>query len=122
MPYDPNNIFARILRGEIPCKRIFENDHALAFHDVNPAAAVHALVIPKSARSDFADFAAHADADEQAGFWSAVAETARALGTEDGGYRILSNCGANAGQEVPHFHVHIFGGERLGPMLPKAER
>ena len=116
--YDNDNIFAKILRGEIPCERIYENEHALAFRDIHPLAAVHALVIPKSARIDFADFAAHAGDAEAAGFWRAAAETARILGAEGGGYRLLSNCGADAGQEVPHFHLHIFGGEKLGPMLP----
>ena len=117
--YDNDNIFAKILRGEIPCERIYENEHALAFRDINPLAAVHALVIPKSARIDFADFAARADEAEAAGFWRAAAETARILGVEEGGYRLLSNCGADAGQEVPHFHLHIFGGEALGAMLPR---
>ena len=120
--YDNQNIFAKILRGEIPCKRIFENDHALAFHDINPLAAAHALVIPKRPRIDFADFAAQADEAEMAGFWRATAETARILGAEADGYRLVSNCGANANQEVPHFHLHIFGGEKLGAMLPPRER
>lgn len=116
--YDDNNIFAKILRGEIPCQRIYENQHALAFRDINPLAATHALVIPKSPRADFADFTAHADDAEAAGFWRAAAETARILGADAEGYRLLSNCGANANQEVPHFHLHIFGGEKLGAMLP----
>ena len=121
--YDNENVFAKILRGEIPCRRIFENDHALAFHDIAPLAAAHGLVIPKRPRIDFADFAAQADAAEMAGFWRAAAETARILGAEAGGYRLVSNCGADANQEVPHFHLHIFGGEKLGPMLaPKGRR
>ena len=120
--YDDSNVFAKILRGEIPCERIYENEHALAFRDINPLAAVHALVIPKKPRVDFADFAARADDAEAAGFWRAAAETARLLGAEEGGYRILSNCGANAHQEVPHFHLHIFGGEKLGTMLPPRRR
>ena len=117
--YDPQNIFAKILRGEIPCRRIFENDHALAFHDVSPQAPIHALVIPKSPRTDFADFAANATDAESAGFWRAAAETARILGADADGYRLISNCGANANQEVPHFHLHILGGENLGAMLPR---
>ena len=120
--YDNDNVFAKILRGEIPCERIFENEHALAFRDIQPLAAIHALVIPKSPRVDFADFTARADDAEAAGFWRAAAETARILGAEAGGYRLLSNCGANAHQEVPHFHLHIFGGEKLGPMLPPRKR
>ena len=121
--YDPENVFAKILRGEIPCRKICENEHALAFHDVGPQAAIHALVIPKSPRIDFADFAANADDAEAAGFWRAAAEAARLLGAEAGGYRLISNCGANANQEVPHFHLHIVGGENLGAMLPrKADR
>ena len=120
--YDNDNVFAKILRGEIPCERIYENEHALAFRDIQPLAAVHALVIPKRPHVNFADFAAQADDAEAAGFWRAAAETARLLGAEAGGYRILSNCGANANQEVPHFHLHIFGGEKLGAMLPPRGR
>lgn len=120
--YDDNNVFAKILRGEIPCDRIYENEHALAFRDINPLSAIHALVIPKNPHVNFADFAARADDAESAGFWRAAAETARILGADAHGYRILSNCGANANQEVPHFHLHIFGGEKLGAMLPPRGR
>ena len=115
--YDPQNIFARILRGEIPARTVFENEHALAFHDIAPRAPVHVLVIPKGAYMSFADFAATASAAEIAGFFGAVGETARQLGLDVPGYRLLSNIGAHAGQEVPHFHVHLFGGAPLGPML-----
>ncbi len=117
MAYDPNNVFARILRGELPAKTVYEDDHALAFHDINPQAPVHVLVIPKGAYVSLADFAAHASDEEIAGFWRAVGRVARELGLEESGYRILANHGANAHQEVPHFHVHIFGGRPLGPML-----
>lgn len=120
--YDDDNVFAKILRGEIPCQRIHESAHALAFRDIQPLAALHALVIPKGRYVDFADFAARADDAEQAGFWRAAAETARLLGAAADGYRLLSNCGANARQEVPHFHLHIFGGEKLGAMLPPRHR
>jgi diadenosine tetraphosphate (Ap4A) HIT family hydrolase len=117
-PYDPANIFARILRGEIPCKKVHEDAFALAFHDINPQAPVHVLVIPKGAYVSHADFTATASEAEIAGFWRAVGKVARELGLEAGGYRILSNMGADAGQEVPHFHVHIFAGRRLGRMVP----
>jgi histidine triad (HIT) family protein len=120
MAYDPNNIFARILRGEIPCKKIFENEHALAFHDINPQAPVHVLVIPKGAYVSFDDFSAHAEPAEIVGFVRAVGEVARAQGVTATGYRILANHGQDSHQEVPHFHVHIFGGRRLGPMLTKS--
>ncbi len=117
MAYDDQNIFAKILRGEIPCKKVHETEHALAFHDINPQAPVHVLVIPKGAYVDMDDFTARAAADEIAGLWQAVGETARLLGLVEAGYRTLSNCGAHAHQEVPHLHIHIFGGAPLGPML-----
>jgi diadenosine tetraphosphate (Ap4A) HIT family hydrolase len=120
-PYDPQNIFARILRGEIPCRKVHEDAFALAFHDINPQAPVHVLVIPKGAHVSNADFTANATDAEIAGFWRAVGQVARDLGLEAGGYRILSNMGEDAGQEVPHFHVHIFGGRRIGRMVPKTE-
>ncbi|TCZ64041.1 histidine triad nucleotide-binding protein [Roseicella aquatilis] len=119
-PYDEANIFARILRGEIPCKRVAEDDHALAFHDIHPQAPTHILVIPKGSWVSAADFHAGASAEAIAGFWRMVAAVAKAQGLEAGGYRILSNMGADGGQEVPHFHVHIFGGRRLGRMVPPA--
>lgn len=118
-PYDDGNIFARILRGEIPARKVHEDDHALAFHDIAPQAPVHVLVIPKGPYVSAADFSLQADAETVAGFWRAVAETARKLGLEDAGYRLLTNMGHDAGQEVPHFHVHIFGGGPLGPMLAR---
>ena len=116
--YDESNIFARILRGEIPARHVHEDAHALAFHDVNPQAPVHVLVIPKGRWVSAADFHAEAGPDEIAGFWRAVGEVARMLGLEENGHRILTNMGPDAGQEVGHFHVHIFGGRRLGRMVP----
>jgi diadenosine tetraphosphate (Ap4A) HIT family hydrolase len=117
MAYDPNNIFARILRGEIPCKKIHEDDHSLAFHDINPQAKIHALVIPKGAYVSMEDFTARASAAEIAGLFRAVGEVARKLGLADSGYRILANAGPDSRQEVPHLHVHIFGGQDLGRMI-----
>jgi diadenosine tetraphosphate (Ap4A) HIT family hydrolase len=116
-PYDESNIFARILRGEIPAKTVFENAHALAFHDINPQAPVHVLVIPKGPYVSMADFSANAPDALVTGFWRAVGEVARQLGLEEGGYRILANAGTDSHQEVPHLHVHIFAGKPLGPML-----
>jgi diadenosine tetraphosphate (Ap4A) HIT family hydrolase len=121
-PYDRGNIFARILRGEIPARKVHEDEHALAFHDIAPQAPVHVLVIPKGPYVSVADFSAEAGAEAVAGFWRAVAETARKLGLEDAGFRVLTNMGHDAGQEVPHFHVHIFGGQPLGPMLAAQNR
>ncbi|WP_022680735.1 histidine triad nucleotide-binding protein [Sandarakinorhabdus limnophila] len=117
--YDENNIFARILRGEIPCKRVHETPHALAFHDINPQAPIHVLVIPKGPYRSWADFSATASEAEIAGFVRAVGEVAKLLGLEEPGYRLLANAGVNAHQEVPHLHVHIFGGKALGPMLAR---
>lgn len=117
MAYDPNNIFARILRGEIPCKKIHESDHALAFYDINPQTKVHALVIPKGAYVSMADFAAQASEPEIAGLVRAVGEVARKLGLAESGYRILANAGPDSRQEVPHLHIHVFGGQDLGLMI-----
>jgi diadenosine tetraphosphate (Ap4A) HIT family hydrolase len=117
IPYDEGNIFARILRGEIPARTVFENEHAFAFHDINPQAPVHVLVIPKGPYVSMADFSANAPDALVAGFWRAVGEVARTLGLEAGGYRVLSNAGTDSHQEVPHLHVHIFAGRPLGPML-----
>ncbi|MBK1659792.1 histidine triad nucleotide-binding protein [Paracraurococcus ruber] len=119
-PYDDANIFARILRGEIPCKKVVETEHALAFHDIAPQAPVHVLVIPKGRWVSAADFHAGADDAAIAGFWRLVSAVAKDQGLEAHGYRILSNMGADGGQEVPHFHVHIFGGRRIGRMVPAA--
>jgi histidine triad (HIT) family protein len=116
-PYDNNNIFAKILRGEIPCNKVYEDNFALAFHDINPQAPVHILVIPKAAYVSMADFCADAPADMIAGFFKAVGVVAAQLGLPASGYRILANAGHDAHQEVPHLHVHIFGGKLLGPMI-----
>jgi len=118
-PYDTNNVFARILRGDLPCRKIHEDPWALAFHDLNPQAPVHVLVIPKGAYVSFADFASQATDAEIAGFWRAVGQVAKALTLEISGYRILSNMGVHGGQEVPHFHVHLFGGNALGRMIAR---
>ena len=116
--YDDSNIFARILRGEIPCEKIYESEHSLAFYDIQPQAKTHALVIPKGNYVSFADFSQRAAAEEIAAYMRDIGETARLLGLEEGGYRLLSNHGENARQEVPHLHIHICGGELLGPLLP----
>lgn len=117
-PYDPQNVFARILRGELPCKKVYEDEYALAFHDIAPKAPVHVLVIPKGAYVSFADFSQNASDAEIAGFTRTLGTVARDLNLETRGYRLLSNVGEEAGQEVPHFHVHLFGGKALGAMLP----
>jgi histidine triad (HIT) family protein len=117
MAYDPSNVFARILRGEIPCRKVHEDEWALAFHDINPLAPVHVLVIPKGAYVSLADFTAEASDAELAGFLRALGKVACDLGLVDGGYRALANTGADAHQEVPHLHVHLFAGAPLGPML-----
>ncbi len=119
LPYDESNIFARILRGEIPCKRVYEDDHALAFHDINPQAPTHVLVIPKGRYVSWADFAANASDAEIAGYVRAVGKVADDLGLVGEGYRLLANVGLNAHQEVPHLHIHIFAGRKLGPMLAR---
>ena len=115
--YDDNNIFAKILRGEIPCKKVYEDAHALAFHDINPQAPIHVLVVPKGKYVSWDDFSAKASADEIAGFVRAVGAVARQAGLVAPGYRLLANAGLDAHQEVPHLHMHIFGGKALGPML-----
>ncbi|MEY4951899.1 MAG: hypothetical protein RL299_323 [Pseudomonadota bacterium] len=116
-PYDPNNIFAKILRGEIPNKTVYEDEWALAFHDINPQAPLHVLVIPKGAYVSWDDFSAKASAEEIAGFVRAVGHVAREAGLVEPGYRLLANIGGHGHQEVPHLHVHLFGGRPLGPML-----
>jgi histidine triad (HIT) family protein len=119
LPYDKNNVFARILRGELPCKKVYEDEHALAFHDLNPLAPLHILVVPKGDYVSWDDFSARASAEEIAGFVRAVGHVARDQALVAPGYRLLANVGANGGQEVPHLHVHLFGGGRLGPMLAR---
>ena len=119
LPYDPANIFARILRDEVPSRRVYEDEWAVAFHDIAPAAATHILVIPRGSYVSWDDFAARASADEIAGFVRAVGHVAREQGLVAPGYRLLANTGAHGGQEVPHLHVHLFGGEPLGPMITR---
>jgi diadenosine tetraphosphate (Ap4A) HIT family hydrolase len=117
-PYDPDNIFAKILRGEIPCNKVYEDEWALAFHDIAPQAPIHILVIPKGAYVSLDDFATKASAEEIAGFYRAAAHVARDQGLVEPGYRSIANIGPDAGQIVAHFHVHICGGRPLGRMIP----
>ena len=117
MTYDPNNVFARILRGEIACKKVYENEYVLAFYDVRPQTPIHVLVIPKGAYRSLDDFTAQASDAELAAVLRATAEIARTLGLVESGYRILANHGRDAHQEVPHFHLHLFGGRDLGRMV-----
>ena len=118
-PYDDSNIFARILRGEIPSSKVYEDDHVLAFNDINPLSPTHILVIPKGAYISWDDFSAKASDEEIGAFVRAVGKIARDAGLVTSGYRLLANAGLNAGQEVPHLHVHIFAGRPLGPMLAR---
>ena len=122
MAYDPNNIFARILRGEIPCDKVFEDDHVLAFNDVNPQAPVHILVIPKGAYVSLDDFAGRASDVEIAALMRAVGRIAADNGIAETGYRFLVNNGADANQEVPHLHIHIFAGQPLGRMIKPPQK
>jgi diadenosine tetraphosphate (Ap4A) HIT family hydrolase len=119
LPYDETNIFARILRDEIPAKKVYEDAYALAFHDISPRAPVHILVIPKGPYVSWDDFSERGSDAEIAGFVRAVGKVARDEGLVAPGYRLLANVGAHGGQEVPHLHVHIFGGRGLGPMLAR---
>lgn len=118
-PYDDQNIFAKILRDEIPSKRVYEDEFAIAFHDINPLAPTHLLVIPTGPYVSWDDFSARATDREIAGFVRAVGIVAREAGAVEPGYRLLANVGLNGGQEVPHFHVHVFAGKPLGPMLAR---
>lgn len=118
-PYDEGNIFARILRGEIPSRPVYEDDWAFAFHDINPQAPVHILVIPKGPYVSWDDFSARASEAEIAGFVRAVGQVAREAGLVVPGYRLLGNVGPDSHQEVPHLHVHILAGRPLGPMLAR---
>lgn len=120
MAYDPENIFAKILRGEIPCDKVYEDDAALAFRDINPQAPTHVLVIPKGSYVSMDDFSDNASEAEIAGFFRAVGKIARDQGAVEAGYRFLANNGKDAHQEVSHFHVHIFAGRDLGGMIKRA--
>lgn len=118
-PYDDQNIFAKILRGEIPSQRVYEDDWAIAFHDINPQAEIHVLVIPRGSYVSWDDFSAKASAEEIAGFVRAVGAVAREHDLVAPGYRLLANVGRHGGQEVPHLHIHLFGGQFLGPMIAR---
>ena len=119
MKYDDNNIFAKILRGEIPCEKIYEDDFVLSFYDINPQKKIHALVIPKESYTDLDDFIKNASEKEITEFFKAISHVANLLKVSnvEGGYRTLSNIGKNGRQEVPHLHFHIFGGENVGKMV-----
>ena len=119
LAYDDDNIFAKILRGEIPCKKVHETEHSLAFLDINPQAPTHILVIPKGPYVSYDDFSAKASAEEIVDFIQATGQVARDAGVKDSGYRLLFNHGPDSHQEVPHLHVHILAGRPLGPMLVK---
>ena len=116
-PYDDSNIFARILRGELPSKKVYEDEHVLAFHDINPLAPTHILVIPKGRYVSWDDFSEKASDAEIGALVRASGRIARDAGLVESGYRVLTNTGPNSGQEVPHLHLHIFAGRPLGPML-----
>ena len=116
--YDSNNVFARILRGELPCSRVYEDEHVLAFNDITPLAPVHVLVIPKGAYVSWEDFSATASPAELAAFTRAIGEVARVTGIAESGYRVLANTGQHGRQEVQHLHAHVVGGRQLGRMLP----
>lgn len=119
MSYDPNNIFAKILRGEIPCKKVYEDDYVLAFDDIAPQAPVHTLVIPKGPYRSMNELAAEASEAEIAGLMRAIGTVAKMKGCDQSGYRVITNIGTDGGQEVPHLHFHIVGGHTVGPMLSK---
>ncbi len=116
MTYDPNNIFAKILRGEISCQRVYEDEAVLAFHDIYPKAPCHVLVIPKKAYTDLMDFSTRASEGDIASFFQTVAKIAKDLGLSERGFRLVSNNGVTSGQEVFHFHIHLIGGKHLGAM------
>ena len=118
-PYDDGNVFAKILRGELPAKTVHETEHSLAFHDLNPLAPIHVLIIPKGQYVSWDDFSARASDAEIADFVRTIGEVARKVEADTQGYRVLANTGKRAGQEVPHLHVHLFGGAPLGPMLAR---
>lgn len=117
--YNDNNIFAKILRGEIPCKKIDEDEHTLVFHDAFPKAKYHVLIIPKQSYISYQDFSEKATEAEIISFTRMVGKVAASFGLDQTGYRLLTNHGSHSGQEVPHFHMHLCGGEPLGPLLSK---
>ena len=117
MTYEKNNIFAKILRGEIPCRTIDEDEHTLSFADINPQAPIHILVIPKGAYTDWSDFSVHASSEEISAFFRAISRVAELMGISDTGYRVISNIGPDSHQEVPHLHMHVLGGTPIGPLV-----
>lgn len=118
-PYDPENIFAKILRGDIPCSKVFEDDHVLAFNDIAPQAPTHVLVIPKGPYTSYDDFAANASDAEIIAYTRAIGKISAAAGVVEDGYRLIANTREHGRQDVPHLHVHILGGEKLPLMLPR---
>lgn len=116
MSYDKNNIFAKIIRGEIPCNKVFENEHVLAFRDIHPKAPVHILVLPKGEYINIIDFTQNASTEEIAALFKSFGEIAEKEDLEESGFRMISNCGIDGGQEVPHLHLHLMGGKKLGGM------
>jgi histidine triad (HIT) family protein len=116
MPYDPNNVFAKIIKGELPCQRVYEDEQVLAFNDINPKAPVHVLVLPKGTYTSLLDFTVRATSDEIGYFFQTVAKIAEMLKLHENGFRLVANTGTNSGQEVDHFHVHLLGGDKLGAM------
>lgn len=119
MTYDPNNIFAKILRGEIPCKKVYEDDHVLAFDDIAPQAPVHTLVIPKGPYKSMNEMASQASDAEQAALMRAIGTVAKMKGCDQSGYRVITNIGNDGHQEVPHLHFHVLGGHPMGVMVSK---
>lgn len=119
MSYDSANIFARILRGELPCNKVYEDAHVLAFHDIRPQAPVHVLVVPKGAYVSLDDFHAKAHDAEVAALTRAIGKVARLAGVAESGYRVIANTGSNGNQEVPHLHFHVLGGRKMGRMVPR---
>lgn len=117
MPYNPDNIFSKILQGKIPCQKFYEDDFVLSFPDINPLASVHLLIIPKAPYRSFDDFSERASSEEIAGFFRAVQGVAKKAGVDVSGYRLITNHSRDAHQEVPHFHMHLLGGESLGPLM-----
>ena len=117
MAYDKKNVFAKILRGEIPCKAVDEDEYTFSFADINPQAPVHILVIPKGAYTDWSDFAARASGEEISAFFRAISRVAKLTGISETGYRVISNIGPDSHQEVPHLHMHVLGGGPIGPLV-----
>ncbi len=121
MAYDDDNVFAKILRGELPANKVYEDDFVLAFDDINPKTPVHVLVVPKGAYVDYQDFIENAAPETVVGFFRAVQQVARLTGVAETGFRLVANNGASAGQIVFHFHVHLYGGRPLGGMVRRAD-